>query len=966
MIGRDQVLSELLAVSGLPARAAHLRERSLTDAASLNGLLEQGEQHVHGQPEVAVAVANVCEAVGRDQGLLSVRARASYLLARVAAQRGDLETALTLIDEARRRWTESGERLAALRTDLGRMQVLDDLGRHPETGQVGHALLTALAAFDGPAHEVALCRQLRATASNNLGAMYCLLGDHEQSLAAYAVAEEAYRELGLRDELAQPQANRGIALLALGQPREALGPLRSASALFTESGDPLWEAKCNGYIAQAHQQLGELLDALRMLHRSQVTLHELGADAELARNRLATAGVYLTAGLHPEARAEAEAAAAATAALGLRHDNAIARYTLALALLGAGDLDEAESELGVAAAAFDALGDRQYLARTRLAQVELAALAGDRSEAARRATAVIASLEEGGWLSQLAGALLQLADLAPPDRTAAVLTRAGALVDELRLPQLRYAHRVRLAHLRRREGRSQDAERLYRECIQVIEGLGANLGDPTLHVAFRTGKLDAHDGLVDLLVARGSRADLVEACRVSDQAKAQTLIDVVDGTLGAHASPSAGAGSDQQGLLERRRADLTATYNALAAATSPSQTAALRAQADREEAEVAALRIQQAVAHSGQDARPESASPTSGPGIDATHPATLSFHIVGDDVIVFVIGTGAVQARRLQGARPALTAEIGRLAVQWSRFQLGGAFLARNEDALAATSRDSLETLYRLLIGPVEDLLADLLPASVPAENDLRVVPHRILHQVPFHALYDGHTYLNERWTIVLSPIIGSGSSSAEQPQGTAGGTLILAVPDEQAPEIEAEAEAVAAVMPNSYLALGEEATVQLLRERLPGPAFLHLACHGLYRPTNPMFSALRLADRWISTAEILELRLDGAVVTLSACESGRPGRDTAEPVSLAWAFLAAGASGALVSQWIVDDSSTAQLMADTYAHLATGHRPAAALRLARRAAAHRSPHPFHWAPFAYVAAPSMLARPTAPSLGAS
>jgi len=133
----------------------------------------------------------------------------------------------------------------------------------------------------------------------------------------------------------------------------------------------------------------------------------------------------------------------------------------------------------------------------------------------------------------------------------------------------------------------------------------------------------------------------------------------------------------------------------------------------------------------------------------------------------------------------------------------------------------------------------------------------------------------------------------------------------------------------------------------------LHLACHGLYRSGNPLFSALRLADRWVNAAEILDLDLGGALVTLSACESGRPSRDSAEPVGLAWAFLAAGASGVVVSQWLVDDDATSTLMTALYGHLAAGLGPAEALRQAQLRVAASSPHPYRWAPFVYVASPS-------------
>jgi CHAT domain-containing protein len=149
---------------------------------------------------------------------------------------------------------------------------------------------------------------------------------------------------------------------------------------------------------------------------------------------------------------------------------------------------------------------------------------------------------------------------------------------------------------------------------------------------------------------------------------------------------------------------------------------------------------------------------------------------------------------------------------------------------------------------------------------------------------------------------------------------------------------------------VADQATSAALRSAVPGPAVVHLACHGQYRQANPMFSALRFADRWMTASELLELDFGGALVTLSACETGKHGSDSAEPIGLAWAFLAAGARGAVVSQWLVDDTVTAQLMSVLYRELAAGSAPATALRTAQLEVSEVWEHPYYWAPFSYVA----------------
>ena len=94
-------------------------------------------------------------------------------------------------------------------------------------------------------------------------------------------------------------------------------------------------------------------------------------------------------------------------------------------------------------------------------------------------------------------------------------------------------------------------------------------------------------------------------------------------------------------------------------------------------------------------------------------------------------------------------------------------------------------------------------------------------------------------------------------------------------------------------------------------------------------------------------LRLNCALVTLSACETGlnalTPGDDL---VGLARGFFLAGAPSLLVSLWMVNDAAAAALMASFYRALLGGMRPAAALRQAQCELLAEQPHPFFWSPF--------------------
>lgn len=911
------------------------------DGDRLAQVLDRVEALVHDDPAMADALAQRCAQTAATAGLHPACARANYLRARVHAERGELDQALELIAAARTGWLAAGRPVSALRTELGRMQVLDDLGRHGEAAALGESVLRDLDRLDHDdlrSEDAALLGWVRATTLNNLGVAYSFVGEHERTIEAYARAETAYARLDLPEEIAKPRANRGIELLQLGRAREARDALQSASATFARAGDRLWTAKCAGNIGQAQLQLGELVDALRVLEPARATLDELGVDPEAARVQLAIADVYLTAGLYREARADAADAANRMLRSGMRHDAAVAVFTMAQGDLGVGALDRADTELQRAAELFEEVGDPQYRARAQLARVDVAVGRGATGAAVEMAAGAAAALAAGGWPIPLAWARLRQADLAEDAAAHGYLADAVELIDRLQLPQLRFALLFRLARLHRRQGLTEHVEALLREAIDIAEQMGSALPDPVLRAAFRTDKLTAYDDLVEVLIGRGCPGDVAAACRVADRAKAQTLLDVISGTVGA--ARRGDVARDRE--VARLRCDLSATYAALVQATDASRRALVQRRAEDLELQLSTLRIRHTIADE------PSRSTRSGSAVER-QPAdpTLAYHVMGDDVIAFLQRGDVVTAHRIAGVFGAVKRELHLLAVQWSRFGIGAGFARRNMGRLLATTQHTLRELYQLLVAPLREQLEEI------SEDELVIVPHRRLYRVPFHALHDGRGYLGERWAITLAPTI----TRIRQWSGGAArrddGMLVLAVPDTHAPAIDAEARALAG-FDGARLVLGEDATSASIRESLPGPAILHIACHGLYRKDNPLFSALRLSDRWVTSAEVLELDLDGALVTLSACESGRNPTDTAEPVGLAWAFLAAGASGVVTSNWIVDDETTAHLMSTMYGHIASGASPAEALRRAQLSTIAEHPHPYYWAPFSYVASPAV------------
>ncbi len=112
--------------------------------------------------------------------------------------------------------------------------------------------------------------------------------------------------------------------------------------------------------------------------------------------------------------------------------------------------------------------------------------------------------------------------------------------------------------------------------------------------------------------------------------------------------------------------------------------------------------------------------------------------------------------------------------------------------------------------------------------------------------------------------------------------------------------------------------------------------------------------DGLLTMDEIMALRLGGAWVVLSACNTASgSGTDGSGLAGLARAFLHAGAGNLLVSHWAVRDDVAARLSTETLTRYAKGSDPAEALQRAMLAMAGSKDadlrDPALWAPFVFV-----------------
>lgn len=227
--------------------------------------------------------------------------------------------------------------------------------------------------------------------------------------------------------------------------------------------------------------------------------------------------------------------------------------------------------------------------------------------------------------------------------------------------------------------------------------------------------------------------------------------------------------------------------------------------------------------------------------------------------------------------------------------------------------------------------LRDILKLLPEDCQQLILIPHRLLHLLPLHALP-----LPEQNDKCLLNIFSEGVRYApscqllqlaqrqeDQPLnhffGIQNPTQNLTYASLQVQTIRQQFH-IAEVLQES------EATKAALTEnnhyinQLNSTHCLHFACHGNFDEQSPLESHLKLAnDEFLTLGEIFNFELGQCqLVVLSACETGLTDHTSAsdEYIGLPSGFLFAGSPSVVSSLWKVDELATAFLMIKFYANL--------------------------------------------------
>jgi len=514
-----------------------------------------------------------------------------------------------------------------------------------------------------------------------------------------------------------------------------------------------------------------------------------------------------------------------------------------------------------------------------------------------------------------------------------------------------------LADLKVRTGHTAEADALYRQAEDVIEGMLISVGEPYWNSSVAGSMSETYLHHFKLLTRTGHTP---EAFKVLERVRGRTLLWALADKK-AIQEPE----SPQTAELESELAGLQIR---LMQTNETSKREQLLDQLAEYERRIGLSWTTVSASEPGSRVRPSTVKDVE----EDLNPGEVFIEYVLDEPNSFSIAvtrTG-VHAHVLPGGRSEIEDSVQRFSAE-----------IREKGSALAPSKH----LYDLLISPIPD---------VQSATRLLIAPDGALNLLPFEALRDSqgrhlltshiisyapsgtilHVLRRARHQDSDKPLLAIGDVIYEN-QGGAGrklpspasirGKIERGIVDfsgmslHDLPQTRAEVEEIGKIIgPSSVLLLGKDATESAFKkEPLNQFRMLHLAVHGFADTQFPERSALVLGtdpqfadDGLLQVREIIRLRLNAELTTLSACDTGVGKLQGQEGVSnLVEAFLVAGSRSVVASLWSADDTFASALMKRFYQHLAAGEDTSFALRNAKLDLLNEYGNqvsPFYWAAF--------------------
>lgn len=265
------------------------------------------------------------------------------------------------------------------------------------------------------------------------------------------------------------------------------------------------------------------------------------------------------------------------------------------------------------------------------------------------------------------------------------------------------------------------------------------------------------------------------------------------------------------------------------------------------------------------------------------------------------------------------------------------ATLLRDAEILAASAMNDDAARFR---GAASALYARLLQPAAGALREgqrLVIIPDAALGTVPFAALVDpAGKYVIERYSVVIAPSAAVFARLASRPQPAPREPHLLLISGpagregdiRQLTSAQREANAVKSIYRHAPDVVSDDRDAATFETRAADADVIHFIGHAEL-PGGGRGGALVTGGGPLNVRRIASMRLRRTrAVILAACGTARgQHRGGEESISIARAFLAAGAPSVVATLWPIDDDPAAEFFPRLHHHLANGLSPADAVR---------------------------------------
>lgn len=879
------------------------------------------------EPTKAQKTARILKELNRLTGLKEIDAIFAWVSGVAHITKGKLEHAIKDLDRSAEILKELDREHEAAQTQVPKLIAFALLGRYEEAVTTGEGILKIL---DKHGDEVTAGK-----IEKNLGNILSRQDLHLRAEEYYLAARQRFIKCGEKSE--QIMAENGLAITYM-----QLNDFRKAEKFFSEALRNASEEKMLLTEAEIEASMGNLAifrgrynEALQYLERSRRKYEELQMPHQTAVAKLEIADIYRELNLNDEAFEIYREVSDELGKLKLQGEEARARANFGRVAAASDQIQLARRELKKAARLYERENNSNGAAAVWAVQARIEADQGNFDEAlkiigkAEKALRTSESFRDKldiKWLK--ADALYKSGSYAKSEK---ILSGILVEAEKQQQPNIALAALNSLGKCALAKRNFADAKRYFKKAIALIEKLRAPLAAEEFRMAFLSNKLEPFENLAAICI---KEFRIKEAFSYVEAARSRALADVL-GT-----SENLVTAKDSAGLtaeLDRLREELNWCYSCLNRA-EVKDLARLQHDAKQKEKQISVLMRRIESTNENRNFRRDTFD--SGKLQKQLGKKKLLIEFVNLDGVFSAIVVDDKDIRYVENL--ASENEIMEL-LEGLQFQFGALRYGKKlpEIYLAELKKRAnfyLQKLYEKLLAPI---------AAYFGQRDLVIVPVGALYYVAFPALYDGEKYVVEDREIAHSPSAAIWQALDQKRWKEPKGVLLMGYADEKIPLVNDEIGELITVFPAAESFTGDEASFAAFTENAPKCDLLHMACHGQFRPENPLFSSLHLADGWVTVRDICRQKLRAQLVTLSACETGLNKIFAGdEIIGLARGFLSAGANSLVLSLWTVNDQATATLMKNFYRNLRQGHSVSASLQTAQKEFIRKSEHPYFWSSF--------------------